>query len=568
MAQQTSPGGSRVLDQILGFVGILFICRKPNQHANHPCGYDVTPGKRGDDWRTLTEEGVALLQQAKPQQALAHLERAHRRAPGNRDVRYWLANACRMNGEIQRAAHLFEELLAERPADFEASFALAFLLREAGMPGDAADTLLQASAQRGLSVEQLLQITGFLRDSNEYSAAIKVCEKAVALQPGQADLHFKLGRLYQATGAFGQSLAAFRKTLDLQPATGPAWTVLAQQKTFHSPDDPDYVRIQAAAERSYGDEADMCIAFASGKALDDLKRWPAAWQQYQMGNQLASAVRPWSQASWQRFVDRAIGQTSVAESDVDDNHRNAVFIVGMLRSGTTLLEQRLNRHPDIIGRGELNFLAQFAERGLLSGGSGQIREMAEYLWTQMRLEGPEGGTYIDKNPLNFRYLDSLFALIPTAKVLHVTRDGRDSCLSCFFQLFEHEDAAFSNNLDYLVAFYAGYRRLMAHWETLYADRIQRVDYADLVRNTDRVLADTVDFLGVNWDDALKLAGDQQTVVRTASVWQARQPVHSRSLERWRNYSEQAPQFFAQLASIDEEFGGSGAGEATELETGS
>ena len=510
---------------------------------------------RREHWRTLIENGTALLRQSQPQKALMQFKQAEHLAPNEREVRYWLANAYRMTGETTRARSIFQKILAERPGDFDSSFALAFLLRDVGAPGDAAEALLKASVQPTVTVHQLLQITGFLRDSNQIAAAIQVCERAAGLSPGQADLHFKLARLYQATGAFDLALDKLRKTLDLKPSTGPAWTILAQQKRFDSIDDAEFMRIQAAAGQSYGREADMCIAFAYGKALDDLEQWPQAWAQYQKGNRLMSETTPWNQSAWKEFLDRSMANTSKARMAVPGTGRNAVFIVGMPRSGTTLLEQMLDRHPNITGRGEMNFLAHFAQQISASGPITELQrnEMADVFWTQLRLNGPESGIYIDKNPLNFRYLDVLFEIMPTARVLHVSRDGRDSCLSCYFQLFQHEDTAFSNNLEHLVDYYSGYRRLMANWEKQYAERIYRVNYEELVNSKDDVLAKVLGFLGTEWDDAVTEAAGQGQVVRTASVWQARQPIHARSVARWSHYCDLAPEFFTRLSVINNEY---------------
>ena len=458
-----------------------------------------------------------------------------------------------MTGEIDRALDIFRALLAERPDDFDVSFAAAFLLREAGRPGEAGEVLLSASEQAGLGSHQLLQITGFLRDHNQHVAAIQVLKKVIQLAPEQADLYFKLARLYQATGEFDLALEALRKTLEVAPSTGPAWTLLAQQKRFESADDPDYQRMQIAIDRSHGTEADICLRFALGKALDDLQQWPSAWENYQEANQLVASQSQWNRRAWDTFVERAIESTRQAQPPAPTTVRNAVFIVGMPRSGTTILEQMLDRHPVIRGRGELNFLADLAGqiKGQGSTNASQRDEMADFLWTQMRLEGPEDGVYIDKNPLNFRHLDTVFELIPTAKVLHVTRDGRDSCLSSFFQLFEQTaDTAFSYTLDDLVAFYAGYRRLMKHWEEIYARNIHRVRYEDLVQSSEDVLADALRFLDVAWDDAVVTSGEHDRVVRTASVWQAIQPVYTRSVGRWRHYADQAPEFFARISEID------------------
>ena len=128
---------------------------------------------------------------------------------------------------------------------------------------------------------------------------------------------------------------------------------------------------------------------------------------------------PWRADTWQKFVDHAVSVTPPsAPADLAPN-RNAVFIVGMPRSGTTLLEQMLGRHPRITGRGELNFLSEFAVQSAALGslGPGQFREMGDVLWTQMRQQGPEDGLFIDKNPMNFRHLGLLFSLLPSAKSL-------------------------------------------------------------------------------------------------------------------------------------------------------
>lgn len=511
---------------------------------------------RDGDWRALTAAGAALLQQGRPREALGPLQRALQLAPQERDVRYWLANACRMTGQGERGSRILRDLLDERPGDLDASFALAFLLRDAGAPGAAAAVLLQASRQAGVTAHQLLQIGGFLRDTNQIDGAIEVCEQAAAVLPREADLHFKLARLYQAAGAFEKSLASLRHTLELNPAAGPAWIALAQQKTFDAASDPEFRRISAAAGRSVDRETDLCVAFAYGKALDDLGRWPEAWAQYRRGNALISRSLVWNRRGWADFVEHAVARRPASPSAgtaADPlSGRHAVYIVGMPRSGTTLLEQILDRHPRITGRGELNQLAYFASQRATLGqpGSAQRRQVAEVLWTQLRLEGPDAAHYIDKNPLNFRYLDLLFEIFPNARVLHVMRDGRASCLSCHFQLFEHTDTAFSCNLEDLVQFYAGYRRLMAHWERVWPDRILRVEYKDLVANVRDTVAGVLAFLEVGWDDAVLQKPGRERVVRGASAWQARQPVHQRSIERWRHYYDQAPDFFDRLAAID------------------
>ena len=163
----------------------------------------------------------------------------------------------------------------------------------------------------------------------------------------------------------------------------------------------------------------------------------------------------------------------------------------------------------------------------------QRSALADELWRQMRHDGPKAHAYIDKNPLNFRFLPLINAVFPQARVIHMIRDGRDSCLSSYFQLFQHPDTDFSNNLDDLVAYYADYRRLVGHWKQI-GGKLLEVRYSDLVENPAQELNRVTDYLGFSRDDAVLETGDQQRAVRTASSWQARQSLYTGSIGRWAN----------------------------------
>lgn len=507
---------------------------------------------QNQSWQALTNQGIAAIQEERYQDALVLLQHAERKAPGVREVRFWLANACRMTGNQERAKTIFQDLLLENPGDFDAAFGLGYLLLSAGQSNQAAGVLLSLSRHAELNTEQLLQVTGFMRDCNQPEAAIEVCVKARDAEPERADLHFKLARLCQFTGDFERAYESLQKALDLDPSTGPAWTLLAQQKRFSSREDDDFKRLQRAVDMSLGAEADMCVAFAYGKALDDLGDQKQAWVQYTKGNQLNAMVSSWDPKAWSNFVRTRT--TSLAHPSPSRGSRKGlpVFIIGMPRSGTTLLEQMLDRHPCIHGRGETNLLPWAAEQlGQSSNYSAATkREAGDRIWAQLRQHGAENDVYLDKNPLNFRYLNLLFQLLPNAKILHVSRDGRDSALSCYFQLFEHADMAFSNNLEHLVEFYAGYRSLMAYWQKIWPRRIHQVNYHELVADSARVLSGVLEFLGQDWNDVVTQTGQTKSVVRSASVWQARQQTHSESIARWQMYYDMAPAFFNQLAEID------------------
>jgi tetratricopeptide (TPR) repeat protein len=506
------------------------------------------------DWKALLDAGIRAMRQQKPDQALWNLERAYQLAPAERLVRYWLGNASRVNGNGARAEQLYDELLEGNVRDIDTAFAKAFLLREQGRSTDAAATLLTLVNALPRDLETQLKVAGFLRDMNHLDEAISVCEQAISTSPERADLRFKTARLYLATGKFDDAITYLQQALAIDPGMGSAWLGIAQLHRFTSIEDKYFIGLENASLDDLTREAEMCIAFARGKANDDLQRWPEAWQQFTLGNNIHKKENPWDQEKWNRTVSHALKTPTSVHAPA--NSRRPVFIVGMIRAGTTLLEQRLDRHPDITGRGELNFLAHMA--GLFPDISKLSKAdkatIADEIWTQMRLQGPQEAIYIDKNPLNFRFLNFLFAVLPEAKVIHIHRDGRDSCLSSYFQLFQHPDTGFSNDLNHTVDYYRGYRRLMAYWQSQFPERIHNISYVELVESTRSTLAGVLEFVGANWDEAVMETGGPSTVVRTASAWQARQPLYRRSLGRWKNYYDQAPEFFDAIAWIDQSFG--------------
>jgi len=504
----------------------------------------VTP----DDWKSLLAAGQLAVQRGDAQAAISALRGASELEPGAREVRYWLANALRMAGRTAEGEVLLRGLLAEQPADPEVVFALAWLLREQGRPADAADALTALARAPGMDIPRLMQVAGFLRDSNCFDEAIEVLQRGLDRQPEDPAMAFRLARLYQAIGRFEPAIATLRRVVDRDPSIGGAWLSLAQLQRFDDLSHPDLVRLMAAADRPLEPEAHMCVSFALGKAYDDLGRWDDAWAHYGQGNRLRRDMEPWDRAGWHRRCDALLAQPVDLPNESRSSARHPVYVVGMLRSGTTLVEALLDRHPRITGRGELNHVAHQA--AILGRGRANRRAAAESLWTHLRLDGPEDGWYIDKNPLNFRYLGFIAQTLPEARVLHVARDGRDACLSCYFQLFQHPDAGFANDLGDLVDYYATYRRLMRWWETNMADRMLTLNYEDLVTEPRPVLRRALSFLGLEWSDALDSPASSGRPIRTASAWQARQAPHRESLARWRHYRDYAPDFFDAIAALD------------------
>jgi tetratricopeptide (TPR) repeat protein len=516
---------------------------KPGAQMNHP------------DYGSGMNAGHEALRRQNPAGARDAFENALQMKQGDRDARYWLANTCRMTGDPERAGMLLNEILSQNAGDDEAAFALAFLHREQADLAAAERVLMTLAKSASSRLAVLMKITGFLRDCDRFETAIRVCHQALLLAPEHAGLHFRMTRMLQATGRFEEALDFSRKTLELDPSLGGAWISLAQLQRFKSTLQVDFEALLGAHFPEDGDDTAMCTAFALGKAQDDLGNWPEAFRYYQRGNRLRQKSRPWDRMRWQQVVNDSIQNTRHPLGGNTETDRKPVFIIGMLRSGTTLLEQRLDRHPGITGRGELNLFAHISRQfpDVLRMPATEHRSLADEVWRQIRRAGPDEHLYVDKNPLNFRFLPLINALFPAARVIHMVRDGRDSCLSCFFQLFEHADADFTSQLEDLSAYYDDYRRLVNHWQSKGGNLLE-VRYANLVAEPETELRRVTGYLGLPWDASLLQSGDQQRAVRTASVWQARQALYTHSIARWKNYADQQPDFFAELEQTDLRYG--------------
>jgi hypothetical protein len=232
-----------------------------------------------------------------------------------------------------------------------------------------------------------------------------------------------------------------------------------------------------------------------------------------------------------------------------------VFIVGMPRSGTSLLEQILASHPAVHGAGELYALADLI-KGLMRKSRGGlfpecVRDMdaavlsgvgRDYLAAVRRMGGEGILRVTDKMPLNFYYLGLIALVLPEARIIHCRRHPYDTCLSNYFQLYDTV-IPFTYDLDDLGFYYSRYLRLMQHWRAvLPAGRMFEIDYEELVRDREGKAPQLIEFLGLPWDDRCLSSDKEVRAVKTASAWQVRQPVYAKSVARWQNY----PQYLAAL----------------------
>jgi Tfp pilus assembly protein PilF len=475
-----------------------------------------------------------------PRLARALLERAAQLQPNIPNVHYLLGNALRMLGQAQVAEASLRKAIALRPAHADASLSLAFLLREQGRMQALADVMLDLWRNEPRSLDSDRRTLAFLCECGRFGEARQILPAMLEAHPHEAELLRRAGEIALVLGHFDAARDHLNASLDRDPHQASAWLRLAHTHRFASEQEPDLIRLRQAATRvDLGADAQSAVGFALGKALDDLDQIEEASRVLGEANARWRASHPWNAAPFLAQVDQP-PQPSRAESAEPAHSASALFIVGLPRAGTTLLETLLCRDPALRSRGELNWIDALARKLGPQPSTAMLQSAGEFYLAQLRQDDAPASIYIDKNPLNFRYLGLIAAMLPRARIIHCRRDIRATALSLWSQHFAHESMAWSYSFEDIARFAHGYQQLMAHWLATAPLPIHELDYESLAREPESVIAGVRNFLDLGADESPSTS-KSAAAIATASVWQARQQVHTRSVERWRRYEPFLPQ---------------------------
>ena len=394
-----------------------------------------------------------------------------------------------------------------------------------------------------------LHLLGLVRaESDDEEAGVKCIESAIQRNPNVAAFHHNLAGVYRRVGRFKEAEIEFRRAIELKRDYSEAYQGLAEMVEFKAGDpligEIEKLLIQASPAGS------SFLHFAAGKILDDSGDYSAAFEHYRKGN--AAADRSFSTKQFRQQIKDTLYCFSpefVAQKQHQGSTSNQpIFVVGMPRSGTSLIEQVLASHSSVYGAGELNDMKFIVHEAMLKTQSRkpfpnfvpQIKTQQLKAVGQRYLEKTQQPNFqhvVDKHPLNFMYIGLIFLMFPNAKVIHSIRHPLDTCLSCYFQNFtKGQDYSFS--LDTLAEFYLDYRRLMSHWHSLFPGKIFDVEYEALLTDQSGVTQGMLDYCELPFEEACLSFHETKRSVKTASFKQVRQPIYQTSRERWRNYESE------------------------------
>ena len=487
----------------------------------------------------------------------AAAEAAYRRAlalkPGLVEARYNLGNVLRATGRLPESVAAYREAIARRPGEFLYHTALGAALKEAGELEDARAAFEQALSLRPDHARTHNDLGNVLRDLGAYDESRRAFERAIELEPRLVETHNNLGNLLKATGEAEAAQDGFRRALALDPGHTSAWYNLAMTKRFAA-GDPD---LDALAEQLARDDLDEAarirLHFALGKALADAGAdADRVFAHYLEGCRRKRATLdydPTRNEHWfARIADCCTAEWLQALPETGDPTEAPVFVVGMPRSGTTLVEQILASHPRVEGVGERRDLGRLVASKNEAAGRDYPEWVVDMPAAELSLLGVHyrqrvidpvaaATRVVDKMPSNFLYLGLVAAALPGARIVHMRRDPLDTCLSCFMQLFSGWQP-FSYDLAELGRYYRAYAGLMEHWRSvLPAGRMLEFDYEALVADPEPQIRRLLAHCGLDWDPACLAFHEQRRAVVTASVMQVRQPLYGGSVGRWRRYRD-------------------------------
>ncbi len=500
-------------------------------------------------WNNL---GNALKSRGRVQEALAKYQEAVHLQPDFAAARLNLGDALQTLNRLDEAIEIHQQTIRLHPRYAAAYDGLALALLAAGEYTTATEYSRQAIALAPDQPVGYNNLALILKKQGDSCSARKHLKRAIELNPRYAEAFHNLGLSYLEEGRADKAVPLLRQAIALDADYVDAHYTLALAIRHHEPDE-DMAQLAALLKRpQLADEQKISLNFALGKACDDCKDFDRAFAYFETGNRLKRSTIPYDFKEDQRLFDeiKDIFNESffASRKDCGKPASTPIFIVGMPRSGTSLVEQILASHPRVYGAGELQdlrltlfttlpILTQQNYPGAIIGlDQADFTVLAEEYLRRTARYYQHGALVTDKMPVNFLYIGMIRLMFPRARIIHCRRNPIDTCLSCYQQNFTGLQK-FAYDLRELGQYYRLYQSLMSHWQQQLPGAIHDCDYESLVSNPEEQIRALLAYCELDWDDHCLSFYDTRRTVNTASIAQVRRPIYKNSVSRWRNYEK-------------------------------
>ena len=463
--------------------------------------------------------------------------------------------------KLDESIKAYKKTIALNPNYPDAHNNLGNLYKEIGNRDDAIESYEWAIAYRPEFEITHLNL-GVLYSEFDQEVAIKHYQKAIAIKPGYSEAHYNLGSTLRHLGRKADSIKSYEKAIEFNPHYVDAHKNLSAMKEYKK-DDPQISQMKLLLSNKNLAESDkVSLNFALSKVYEDLNNQNDFFKFLHQGNKLRKEELNYSFDDDYEMISKIrevfmLPHTKTKQSSYKTSEIKPIFIVGMPRSGTSLVEQIISSHHSVYGAGELEFLAQnsykelkkhyastnnvFSEKSFL-----YIRE--RYLESLSNLNVSES-IITDKMPLNFRFIGFILSAFPDAKIVHLNRDARATCWSIYKYYFKSDGNGYSYNLQDLVSYYCLYDELMKFWHKLYPNQIYDISYEDLTTNQENETRNLLEYCGLDWDDNCINFHTNKRAVKTTSALQVKEKMYQGSSEVWKKYESHIQPLIKGLSSF-------------------
>lgn len=448
-------------------------------------------------------------------------------------------------GRYRDAENLLRRALELSPAFTAARANLALVLYRQNRPAEAIAELDRVVAEDPDNPGHANLQAAALGRIGDFDEAIALYERVLQQAPDQPRVWMSFGHMLKTVGRQTDGIAAYRRAIALQPGLGEAWWSLANLKTVRF-EEADLAAMRAALEDgALAKEDRFHLDFALGKALEERDEPEAAFAHYAAGNALRRTELTYDADETTRFVDRLIALATpeffAARAGQGCNAPDPVFVLGMPRAGSTLVEQILSSHSQIEGTSELPDIPALARRdstypdGLPDLNAEALRRLGEEYLQRTRIQRKtQRPLFIDKLPNNWAHAVFIMLILPGARIIDARRHPLGCCFSNFKQHFARGQA-FSYDLADMGRYYADYVRLMAHIDRVVPGRVHRVHYEAMVDDTEAEVRRLLAYCGLAFEPACLAFHQTERAVRTASSEQVRRPIFREGTEAWKPF---------------------------------
>ena len=535
------------------------------ESAHFQLGKALAQLGRGQEADAAFERSFALsptrgmMARAAEHHAAGRMEEAERlcrqvlqKDPRHVDALRMLGLVAAAAGDLDEAENLLRQALAGAPDHVPAMFELGRVLKELERPEEAIEvyqTLISLQPENPRAHYRLAGVLAPAALTEQSAAAYRRC---LALDPEHAGAWLGLGHMLKTLGQQSEGIAAYKRCLEIEPEFGEAWFSLANLKTYRF-EDAEIEEMQRRLEsETVREPSKVNFLFALAKAHEDRRDYDRAWQYYEQGNARQRMLVSYDPVLTETVNDDLVAYFSAQffrERAVAGNpDPSPIFIVGMPRSGSTLVEQIIASHSKVEGTSELPYIGRLTKSLNRNRADGMrypqvlseledrhFHRLGQNYLDMARMHRVEGTPhFIDKMPNNFPLVGFIHAILPNARIIDARRHPLDACTGNLRQLYARGQT-FSYDQTDIGEYYLQYQRMMDHWDEVLPGKVLHVQYEDVVADLETQVKRILDYLELPWEDACLNFHNTDRAVRTASSEQVRQPIYTSGIGFWRHY---------------------------------